>query len=120
MAKAEKVQETVVRREKVNRYQLTLTEGETDFLQAVLAMIGGDPRRSPRKYEARIAQALSAATGMGYMQTDAYPLSYGRLIFSDYPDKAIPGVPSQLADSLSYLNRRYPNGSDLYATPERR
>lgn len=66
MAKAAKIQETVTKREKVNRIQLTLTEGEADFLQAILAHIGGDPTTSPRKYQERIARVLRNATGQSY------------------------------------------------------
>ena len=73
MARATKVQETVVRREKVDRIRLTLTEGEADFLQAVLARVGGS-KNSPRKYESRISKALADATGESSEQTDAAKL----------------------------------------------
>lgn len=84
MAKAEKIQEVVVRRDKVDRYQLTLTEGEADFLQAVLCTIGGSGEKSPRKYANRIARALHGVTGQDWQRTDAYPLLSGGLMFADY------------------------------------
>jgi hypothetical protein len=85
MAKSQKIQETVVRRDKVDRYQLTLTEGEADFLQAVLATIGGHQQNSPRKYAIRIGRVLHDVTGQGFMQTDAHQLITGSLWFNDYP-----------------------------------
>lgn len=107
MAKAAKIQETVTKREKVNRIQLTLTEGEADFLQAILAHIGGDPTTSPRKYQERIARVLRNATGQSYSATDAYQLTNGGIMCADYPQPApkpedifAPPMPDRFARSL--------------------
>lgn len=105
MAKAEKIQETVVRRDKVDRYQLTLTEGEADFLLAILATIGGT-NNSPRKYQRRISEALRKATDQDFMSTDAYHLLTGTLNFADYKSGA--------TDTAAWRNR----GLELLLHPE--
>jgi hypothetical protein len=88
MARARKVEESIVQRTKVNRIQLTLTEGEADFLLAVLSKIGGSPVKSPRKYQERISKALTDATGLNFTDTDAYALAHGGLMMDSYPDTA--------------------------------
>ena len=41
--------------------QLVLTQDEANFLQDVMGSIGGDPKTSRRKYQARISEALYEA-----------------------------------------------------------
>lgn len=84
MAHARRVKETIVKREKVDRIQLVLTDGEADFLQAVLAFVGGSPQDSPRKYQERISSALQEVTGQEFDQTDAHPLCRGSIVIGDY------------------------------------
>ena len=71
----------------VPAYQLTITEGEADFLLAVLARIGGHSSQSPRKYSNSIRRALTEATGYNYLDSDAYRLSEKEkdLYFNEYP-----------------------------------
>lgn len=76
------IQETT---EKRKRVKLVLSEGDADFLLAVLARIGGHRHKSPRKYAARIFRALQDATGLEYTLTDAWQLSAGSIMFIDYP-----------------------------------
>lgn len=88
MAKARRIKQTIVKREKVDRIQLTLTEGEADFLQAVLAFVQDTENNSPSKYSHRISSALESATGQRFWETDACPLAYtecGALRFREYP-----------------------------------
>lgn len=86
MARAQRTTEIVRQPKRVKRVQLTLTEGEADFLLALMAHVGGDQKKSPRKYAIRIREALSRALGIDYKGTDAYQLSEGRIKFSDYAD----------------------------------
>jgi hypothetical protein len=103
MAKAA-VTSTVVERRKVVSYEdvevrkinLELTEGDADFLLAVLNLIGGNAKNSPRKYGDRISAALKEATGLSADDTDAYELvagngsgSRGAIYFNDYPDPTL-------------------------------
>lgn len=66
------------------RYELTLTEGEADFLQALVASVGGDEKRSPRKYVRGISKALAYATGETFRDTDAGLLARGAVHFLNY------------------------------------
>lgn len=97
MAKAKRIKQTVREVRKVDRVQLTLTEGEADYLLSMCGFIGGDPEMSPRKYNERIEEALTNALGYRYEQTDAYQLiakdnlAYHGLIFNDYPEGFEPG-----------------------------
>lgn len=94
MAKARITTEIVNQPRRVKRVELTLTEGEADFLLAVLCKVGGSSEKSPRKYQERIQEALVTATGTTYKDTDAYPLSWGSIGFDDYAD---PNAGKQLA-----------------------
>jgi len=84
MAHATKISQSIRRIERVPRIQLTLTEGEADFLQGILRRVGGDRRGSPRKYADRIAKALYGATRQGSKGTDAARLISGFVTFSPY------------------------------------
>lgn len=86
MARAQRISEIVRRPKRVKRIQLTLTEGEADFLIAVLAEVGGHEKLSPRKYERRIYRALCDATGFTFQDTDAFKLMSGRITFDNYAD----------------------------------
>jgi len=63
---------------------LELTEGEADFLIAVLSRIGGSPTKSPRKYQERISAPLVEALGFDFYGTDAHKLSTGDIGFRNY------------------------------------
>lgn len=94
MAKARRTTRVIKRVQKttVPAVVLELGEGEADFLQAVMAMIGGSEADSPRKYAIRIARALKNATGQEYKDTDAYKLlrrNNPDLFFKDYPPRVI-------------------------------
>lgn len=77
------VQETT---EKRKRVKLVLSEGDADFLLAVLARIGGHRTKSPRKYATRIFRALTDATDLDYTLTDAWQLGAGTIMFANYSD----------------------------------
>lgn len=68
------------------RFTVDLTEGEVDFLLALTEGIGGDTKNSPRKYAARIHEALEAVTGYEAHETDAFTLLRGALWFTEYTD----------------------------------
>jgi hypothetical protein len=74
----------VKRTEYQHRIMLIMTEGEADFLTAVMANIGGHPTQSPRKYAERIGAALTNATGQDYAATDAQLLIRGYIKFKKY------------------------------------
>lgn len=63
---------------------LKLTEGEADTLLGLMANVGGDPTRSPRKYVKRMQKALEGALGYGADETDAQHLSLGHIEMFDY------------------------------------
>lgn len=70
-------------------FNLFISDGEADFLLAVLSAVGGSPTKSPRKYAERISAALEKATSLKYVDTDAFPLMKvigGQVQFKDYPD----------------------------------
>ncbi len=64
--------------------RLDLTEGEADFILGLLAGVGGDPQKSPRKYADRIISTLEKAAGYNYKDTDSYRLSAGYIHFFGY------------------------------------
>lgn len=110
MARAQRTTEVVRQPKRVTRVQLTLTEGEADFLLAVLAKIGGHPKNSPRKYAERISEALKNTLGISYKKTDAFPLSSGYLYFIDYadPDGGYEGSTKQKVESaIASIVQRY-------------
>lgn len=86
MAKAQITSGIVRQPQRVRRIQLELTDGEADFLMAVLSRVDGHEKDSPRKYQRRISAALERATGHMFAYTDAYPLSSGEIEFQSYPD----------------------------------
>lgn len=87
MARATNTSKVVHQTRRQKLVQLTLTEGEADFLLAVLARVGGHKTNSPRKYQVRIKDALQRATGITYKETDANQLAYGvGMGFRDYDD----------------------------------
>jgi len=83
------------------RITLSLTEGEADMIRAVLSHVGGDNRKSPRKYVSRVARALDAVLGYRYDETDAHPLieiTPSGLLFRNYgADSLDPNVGALLA-----------------------
>ena len=91
MAKAKRIKQTITERRKVDRVQLTLTEGEADFILGLMGRIGGDPVASPRKYQQRVKDALEAALGYHYSETDSAKLvREGNIFFKDYPEPRYP------------------------------
>jgi hypothetical protein len=80
---------------------LKLTEGEADFLLAVLAMTGGHPSKSPRKYAKRVTKALEGAVGYGFEETDAYELGIGDISFRDYGSAPFTGL-DRFADAFGH------------------
>jgi hypothetical protein len=73
-------------RTRVQRVQLTLTEGEVDFLLGLMPKVGGNRALSPRKYAERIYKVLHEVTGQSYKDTDSYRLAVegGRVNFAVY------------------------------------
>lgn len=63
-----------VTKKTVPTVNLELSEGEADYLQAVLCKISGHAEKSPQKYGNSIAKALKHATGQDFDETDAYKL----------------------------------------------
>jgi hypothetical protein len=71
------------------RFTVTMTEGEVDFLLGIIAVVGGNPAGA-RKYALRIADALTAAAGYDYQESDAYRHLRGALWLTPYG--TAPGV----------------------------
>lgn len=70
-------------------YQVTLTEGEIDFLIAILSRAAGHPTKSPRKYADRIRAELERVSDLKYQGTDALKLAAGEVRFREYRPKAL-------------------------------
>jgi len=83
MATAKRTTTTITKQ--VPAYQLTLTEGEADFLISVLAEVDGHDTQSPRKYANSIHRVLMETTGYDWEETDAYRLQSGAIHFEKYP-----------------------------------
>jgi hypothetical protein len=81
---------SIVIQKRISGLQLDLSDGEADFLQAILSLVGGNPTDSPRKYQESISNALRKVTGQRHDETDAHklimrPQSSG-IWFANYPD----------------------------------
>lgn len=66
------------------RFTASLNEGEVDFLLGLCAAIGGDLKKSPRKYAARISAELEAAAGYNAAETDSWLHLRGALFLTNY------------------------------------
>lgn len=97
MAKATKGTRTIKRVKKIQVPSITLelSEGEADFLQALLCKASGDEINSPRKYAVAITKALKFATGQEFDETDAFKLMASPRVstvrFRNYPPKDMEG-----------------------------
>ena len=63
MAEGKIVRRQIVKYEVEDNVQLTLSKEEARFLGEVLRHVGGDPERSPRRYQRGISTALGEALG---------------------------------------------------------
>ncbi len=81
MAKANVEKET---KTEITGVTLELSREEADALAAVVAKIGGDPERSPRKHIKAIEEALEQHD-LVYYTSKAYPYLTGVLQFYTHP-----------------------------------
>lgn len=87
-------------------FDVTITEGEADFLVSLLATVSGDSAKSPRKYANRILDALVKVTGEPETM-DAYALiEDGRdeVHFRNY-DEGPDAVDERLLDIFRMLDQ---------------
>jgi hypothetical protein len=70
-------------------YELTLSEGEADFLIALLSLVSGG-HHSPARYGSRMLDSLRGASGLHPHRTDAWRLLGKRVEvrFRDYPTRS--------------------------------
>lgn len=121
MAKARRTTRVIKRVQKttVPAIMLELGEGEADFLQTVMAKIGGSETDSPRKYAVRIGRALKNATGQDYTDTDAFKLlrnpRNSNLGFKNYPPR-VTDSGANVSAALEYL-KTHPNPFAAYRVP---
>lgn len=87
MAEAKRIKRTVKVVTTLPGYQLELSEGDADFLLALLSRSHGHGKKSPNKYRNRILEALKAVTGMDPADTEAVRhLDRGTVRWKHYDD----------------------------------
>lgn len=101
MARARKTSARVQKYVREDRFILTLTEGEADFILGILANIGGHPTRSPRKYADRLHKALESVLGYTSTETDSAKLAYGDIRFDNYSSLRTRPALDSLKDMLA-------------------
>src|ERR1700691_3324844 len=120
MAQAKKIQKRVPHYVKEDRFVLTLTEGEADFLLGVLSRVGG-VKHSPRKYGDRVIKVLQAALGYGFLETDAFKLSDGQITMHPYSllktQRRQEEALAELRDKLSAGRSPYPSHPGIPPRP---